>query len=231
MYCPLRRRFSKAVSQALRRGLCLLLAFPPLIGRAAPSEEELFFKNISEVNDGELRFLAKAPDRQVHHHQNHITLTPDSLVSGWVKLEQCHQHLDPVPSTQIVYHQERIRALRITRVENIERAWVEDNSVQMENIKHDALLCIEAESRALLDDGPDAHVLLNGPYMRRFLDGYYPMRVTMTVSLGGSGLRFDSLTPAAQPGFTVHISQDEAGYDTWFEGRLVTRIRFVARNR
>lgn len=216
--CPPFRHSSKAV---------FLLACLPLFGQAAPSEEALFFKNISEVNDGDLRFLPKAPDRLAHHHQNRITLTPDSLSSGWVKLEQCHQHLDPVPNTQIVYGQDRIRALRIIRTENIERAWVDENSVQMENIRHDALICIEAESRALLSDGPHAYVLRNGPYMRRFLDGYYPMRVTMTVGLGGSGLRFDSLTPSAQPGFVLHVSQDEVGYDTWFEGKLTTAIRFV----
>ncbi len=219
VYCPLFRRFTKAG---------FMLAFLPLLGQAAPSEEELFFKNISEVNDGDLRFLPNAPtDRLVHHHQNRITLTPDSLDSGWVRLEQCHQHLDPVPSSQIVYSQDRIRALRIVRTENIERAWVDENSVQMENIRHDALICIEAESLALRNDGPNAFVLNNGPYMRRFLDGYYPMRVTMTVNLGSTGLRFDSLTPTAQPGFRVDVSQTEVGYDTWFEGRLTTAIRFV----
>ena len=217
MYC-LPCRSSRAV---------FLLTLLPLFGQAAPSEEERFFKNISEVNDGDLRFLANAPDSPVHHHQNRITLTPDSLASGWVKLEQCHQYLDPVPSSQIVYGEDRIRALRITRTENIERTWVNGHSVQMENIKPAALICIEAESLALLSDGPNAYVLRNGPYMRRFLDGYYPMRVTMTVSLGNSGLRFDSLSPTAQPGFNLRISHDEVGYDTWFEGRLSTAIRFV----
>lgn len=219
VYCPPFRRFSNSA---------FLLAFLPLFGQAAPSEEELFFKNISEVNDGDLRFLNKAPDHLAHHHQNHITLTRDSLDSGWVRLEQCHQHLDPVPSSQIVYNLDRIRALRIVRAENIERAWVDKNSVQMENIRHDALICIAAESLALRNEGNGVYVLHNGPYMRRFLDGYYPMRVTMTVNLDGSGLRFDSLTPAAQPGFRVHAGQDEMGYDTWFEGSLATTIRFVA---
>ena len=204
-----------------------LLALLPLVGQAAPSEEELFFKSVSEVNDGDLRFLSKAPERPVHHHQNRITLSPDSLASGWVKLEQCHQHIDAVPSSQIVYSEDRIRGLRITRSENIERAWVHEHTVQMENIRPDALICIEAESRALLNDRPDVYVLLNGPFMRRFLDGYYPMRVTMTVDLGSSGLRFDALFPAAQTGFTVHANEKEVGYDTWFEGRLITLIRFT----
>lgn len=214
----------------------LLLALLPLLAWAAPSEEELFFKNIDEVNEGELHFLVSPPEGKPHHHRNHITLSADSLVSGWVKLEQCHEHLDAVPDTQIVYSEDRIRGLRILRSANIERAWVENHSVQLRNIQRNALICIEAESRALLDDLPNGYVLRNGPYMRRFLDGYYPMRVTMTVSLGDSDLRYESLTPAAQPGFTVRIGQDdhgrdEVGYDTWFEGRLITTIRLMPRNR
>lgn len=211
----------------IRSAEALFLALLPLWVQAAPSEEELFFKNISEVNEGELRFLATPPKNKAHHHRNHITLTPDSLDTGWVKLEQCHEHLDAVPSTEIVYNQDRIRALRVLRSENIERAWVDGHRVQMENIRHAALICIEAESLALLNEQPNVYQLLNGPYMRRFLDGYYPMHVTMKVSLGDSGLRFDSLIPAAQPGFVVRVSQDEVEYDTWFEGRLNTAIRFV----
>ena len=222
VYCPICSRLGKAA---------FLLALLPQFGLAAPSEEELFFKNISGVNEGELRFLPNAPDHPVHHHQNRVTLSLDSLASGWVKLEQCHRHLDPVPNSQIVFNRERIRALRIVRTENIERAWVQGHSVQMENIQPAARICLEAESRALLSDGPDAYVLRNGPYMRRFLDGYYPMRVTMTVIPGNSGLRFESLDPVAQPGFSVHAGPDEVGYDTWFEGRLNTTIRFTSQNR
>lgn len=208
-----------------------LLGLLPLCALAAPSEEELFFKNIDEVNEGELRFLATAPETKSHHHRNHITLTPDSLVSGWVKLEQCHEQLDAVPSSEIVYSQDRIRALRILRADNIERAWVAGNSVQMANIRRAAVLCVEAESRALFSDDEGGYILRNGPYMRRFLDGYYPMRVTLKVSLGDSGLRFDTLTPGAQPGFAVQVAADEVGYDTWFEGRLSTAIRFLPKPR
>jgi hypothetical protein len=207
------------------------LALLPLYVGAAPSEEDLFFKNIDEVNEGELRFLVKAPDGKAHHHLNHITLTPDSLISGWVKLEQCHEHLDAVPSSEIVYSPDRIRALRIRHAENVEQAWVEENAVQMRNIQRAALICIEAESRALLKDAPNSYILRNGPYMRRFLDGYYPMRVTMRVSLGSSGLRFESLVPVAQAGFTVQVGQDEVSYDTWFEGRLITTIKFLPKDR
>ncbi len=216
--CPILRRVHRAA---------LLLALLPPFAQAAPSEEELFFKDISEVNDGDLRFLTVPPDHPVHHHRNHITLSRDSLASGWVQLEQCHQYLDAVGSTQIVYSAERIRHLRVVSQENIEHAWVSGNTVQLENIQHEAQICISAESRALFQDGAKHYVLRNGPFMRRFLDGYYPMRVSLSVNLGDSGLKFASIDPEVQPGFNVHLGANEVGYDTWFEGRLITNIHFT----
>jgi hypothetical protein len=205
-----------------------LLVFLPQLGQAAsPSEEDLFFKDVSEVSDGDLRFLLTAPDRQVHHQRNRITLNRDSLKTGWVQLDQCHQYLDAVATSQIVFSKNRIRNLQVVRSENIERAWVVGNTVQMENIQHEALLCLSTESRALSSDAPGSYVLRNGPYQRRFLDGFYPMRVSNSVNLGDSGLKFVSMEPPAQPGFNLHLGANEMGFDTWFEGKLVTNIRFA----
>jgi len=176
-----------------------------------------------EVNPGELEFLAEPPEGPVHHHDNRITITEASLASGWIGLRQCHQHLDPVGRAQIVFGEGRIRALRVTASENIERAWVEGASVQLEGVRSDARLCIEAESRALhaQDDG---YLLKNGPYMRRFLDGYFPMHVTMTVE-APEGLQLASVEPERQPGFRVWREDGRYHLDAWFEGRLVTRLR------
>ncbi|MCU0934191.1 MAG: hypothetical protein MUE86_07100, partial [Thiobacillaceae bacterium] len=73
-----------------------LLFLPAAVAWATPTEEELFFKSVADVNEGALRFLATPPARPVHHHQNKIVITRDSLSSGWVGLEQCHHHLDAV---------------------------------------------------------------------------------------------------------------------------------------
>ena len=91
--CPTLRRCAEFL---------LLLALLPPLARAESSEKALFFKNIDEVNEGELRFLTSPPETRSHHHINHITLTPDSLISGWVKLEQCHEHLDAVDRKSVV---------------------------------------------------------------------------------------------------------------------------------
>jgi len=66
----------------------------------------------------------------------------------------------------------------------------------------------------------------NGPYMRRFLDGFYPMRVSMTVKLDTGKLRIIDSAPGDQPGFTVRLQGNEVGYDTVFEGILTTVLRF-----
>lgn len=203
--------------------LALYLARPAV---AAMTEEEMFFKGAAEVNEGVLHFLTDAPTAPVHHHQNRVVITGASLADGWVRLAQCHSHIDAVPRSQITYGAGRIRDLRVTRVEHIGKAWVEGHTVQMQDIAPGATICIEAESRALEPDGQGGFVLKNGPYMRAFLDGYYPMRVTMTVRLEASGLRFRAIEPVPQPGFTVSTGEREIGFDTLFEGRLNTLIRF-----
>jgi len=206
----------------------LPLMLATTLTQAAMSEEEMFFKGAADVNEGELRFLATAPNKPAHHHQNRLTIEDASLETGWVKLDQCHANIDAVPNLQIVYREDRIRDLRLTRAENIGRVWVQDHTVQMENIAPAAVLCIEADTKALAADGKGGHVLSVGPYMRRFLDGYYPMRVSMTVRLHTRNLRFLDITPPEQAGFTVHQSSDEVGFDTWFEGQLTTIMRFGA---
>ncbi len=225
---------AEPVPPAHNRGmnrLPLLLAYlvllgPPSLASAALTEEEMFFKGTANVNEGQLHFLDKAPDTPVHHHQNLITLTDDSIATGWGRLEQCHSHIDAVPSSQVVYSRDRIRDLRVVRADNIGRAWVQENTVQMENVGHDAVLCVEADTRALAPDGQNGYVLRNGPYMRRFLDGYYPMRVSMTVRLAAPRLRYVTIEPAPQTGFQVNVDKTEVRYETVFEGKLRTVIHF-----
>jgi hypothetical protein len=209
-------------------GLILLVAFGALPAWAS-TEEELFFKSIADVNEGELHFLTEMPARPVHHHQNRITIDDASLETGWVHLEQCHRHLDPVPNSQVVYRQDFIRDLRLVRYEGIGRAWVQDHTVQLENVGPDALLCIQADTLALSPHEADGPVLRNGPYMRRFLDGYYPMRVSLQVHLATDRIRFNTVSPAPQPGLALVVQDQDIKLEATFEGQLRTEMRFVPR--
>lgn len=181
---------------------------------------------IERVNEGRLRFLEHPPQRPVHHHSNRIRITRSSLADGWVALDQCHDHLDAVPALQIVYHPERIRAIRILSSEGIGGNRIQDHSVQLQDVGAGARLCLEAESRALRQLPDGGLVLQNGPYMRRFLDGYYPMRVSLEIRYPADLLRLEGREPGGQAGFRLRERPGLIEVDSWFEGRLITRFTF-----
>ena len=188
-------------------------------------EDDLEWR-IERVNEGRLRFLEHPPQQPVHHHSNRIRITRSSLADGWVALEQCHNHLDAVPASQILYHPERIRAIRILSSEGIGVSRVQDHSVQLQDVGDGARLCLQAESRALRQLPEGALLLQNGPYMRRFLDGYYPMRVSLEIRYPADLLRLERREPETQPGFRLRERPGLIEADTWFEGRLFTRFTF-----
>jgi hypothetical protein len=212
----------KAISRWLLM-LCLLAD----LARAAPSEEELFFKGTADVNEGQLHFLDLVPDKPLYHFRNRVTVSDSSLVDGWVDIQQCHENLDAVPSLQIVYGVGRIRNLEILSSQSVGRSWTEANSVQLQDLQRGASICIRAESKVLQPDEFDGgYILTSGPYMRRFLDGYYPMRATLIVQLDTQQLRFAGSQPEPQPGFTMRETAREISYDAYFEGILRTELRF-----
>ncbi len=209
----------------------ILLACPPVLA-AEPGADDAWFEALdaendtSRVNTGVLTFLPDPPDKAVHHHINRITISGGSLADGWIALDQCHRQLDPVPRAEITFHPERIRHLEVVSSAGIERAWAEAHTIQLADVRPGATLCLRAESRALHADGNGGFVLRNGPYMRRFLDGYYPMHVTLTVLLP-ERLRLTTASPQPQPGFSVAAKQNRVELDAWFEGRLETELHFV----
>ena len=177
------------------------------------------------INEGELTFLDKPPETPVHHHHNTIIVLKSSIETGWVKLLQCHDNLDIFPRLQIVYNKDKIRDLRITRQKNIGEARVEGHTVQLTDVNSNARLCVEAESHALIAQQDGTFVLQNGPFMRKFLDGYFPMRVSIDIKLPAN-LSIVVIEPVEQKGFRVSKGKQTLHLDAWFEGRLVTRIRF-----
>ena len=182
-------------------------------------------KTAAEVNEGVLVFLNKPPAQLVHHHDNSVVITKSTLKDGWSVMTQCHQNLDQVPRAQIMFNRERTRALKIQSYSGIKRAWVEENSVQLEDMGPGAKLCVTAESHNLVNNGDGTYSLFNGPFMRRFLDGYYPMRVSMNVRLASSEMKFVEIYPTNQAGFKVWQTPREMHFDAWFEGKLITEIK------
>jgi hypothetical protein len=207
------------------RSACLLLAL--LTAGGASADDPFDLRSAHDVNEGTLNFLATPPATPFHHHQNRILITPESLANGWVRLDQCHASLDKVGRAQITFREGFIRDLKVVSSEHIESAWVEGPSVQLRNVATGARLCLSAETRALRDTGSGYYMLHNGPYMRKFLDGYYPMRVSIDVTYPYPLLTLIDITPAAQPGLDIVEAPGNLSVDAVFEGELRTLIQFL----
>jgi len=55
------------------------------------------------VNEGTLAFITFVPPgRRVLQTRNRMTISAESLASGWVALDQCQGKLDPVAAVEIV---------------------------------------------------------------------------------------------------------------------------------
>ena len=178
-----------------------------------------------EVNEGELQLLDVPPEEPVHYHHNRLFISGDSLATGWVVLYQCHTGLDRVPSLQIVYNKQRTRNLKIESVRNIAMARVEGHTVQLEHVGQDSKLCITAETRAL-EKAERSYYLKNGPYMRQFLDGFYPMRVRVEVFYPVALLELKSIKPVEAEASTK-TDEGYADLDVWSVGRLFTEFEFA----
>lgn len=211
--------------------LATLLVFAlPLATVAEPDpldDDSLWDPPHTESNRGDLKFLATPPEQAVHHHHNRITLMASSLDDGWVTLRQCHNDLDRVRRAQILYNADTTRNLEIESQSNIGESWVQGASVQLRGIEPGAELCVRARSQMLRVLDAENYILENGPFMRRFLDGYFPMRVTLAVEWGDLGLSLVATAPAAQPGFEVTESADGVVIEATFEGRLNTEVRLM----
>jgi hypothetical protein len=179
------------------------------------------------VNEGDLEFLTKKPSKSPPVLQNNLTISQQSLKDGWVDMVQCHKRIDAVARAQVLYHPRRTRNIKILSFKNIERAWVKKNSVQLANIHKDASLCVQAQVKALYSNFNGSYNMRNGPFLRKFLDGYYPMEVTMNVTFPPSSLSFEAITPQEQRGFKVHYDRNEMKVDALFVGELEIEVFFT----
>lgn len=212
--------------------LAVVIALMPVLAAAettmSPQELETWFnsKSADSVNEGKLVFLPSPPANPVHHHQNRIRITPESPVSGWIELEQCHEHLDAVPVAQITFREGFVRNLRVLEARAIEKAWVTGASIQLLGVSPGARLCLAGQMRALKDSGGGYFTLHNGPYLRKFLDGYYPMRVSLQVEYPAHLLQVFDIKPTDQAGFQTRLEKGEIHIETLFEGELHIQMQF-----
>ncbi|HER20056.1 MAG: hypothetical protein JXJ30_06850 [Halothiobacillaceae bacterium] len=191
-------------------------------------EEQRLLEKARQVNEGELEFLGSEPDPDGARMHKRLRLDRESLETGWAEMHQCHDNLDPAPAVQIVFNPERTRNIRITSREGVGMAKVDGPSVQMREIERGARLCVNARVLAI-EPHPTAagYQVENGPFMRRFLDGYYPMHVRLALDWPAGLLAFADSTPPAQPGLSIETRPDGLRLDAHFEGRLVSRLHLL----
>ncbi len=181
---------------------------------------------IEQVNEGTLNFLTKAPAKPVLHAINTFTISPKSIETGWVQLQQCYRHLDQITKSVIVYQYKFMRKFQLVSKRNIGAVTLKDQSAELTDVGQDAELCISAETRNFYQNPDLSFSLVNGPYHRRFLDGFYPYRLTLHVIFTDTGLQTVKTQPQAQAGFSINQQQDRLLIETLFEGMLNIEINF-----
>lgn len=184
---------------------------------------------VPQVGEGELLFLSPPPVTAILHSINSIAISESSLADGWVRLKQCYEGLDAVPEAEVVYQYRNMRHLRIHSKTNIGQAFARDASVQLVGVQHDATLCIEAEAQILYAQNDGSYALRNGPFHRRFLDGYFPMHVSIEVQYPPALLRFAGTSPEPRPGFQVDLAAQAVYLEAWFAGTLGVEVNFTVR--
>lgn len=181
----------------------------------------------NSVSEGKLRFLLESPVKPVLHALNTLTVFASSLTDGWISLSQCYRNLDPVADSEIVYRYKAMRELKIVKYRNIDKARIEGQSIQLINVRKQAELCVTASVRILYQNSDGSYSLVNGPFHRKFLDGYYPYHLTLEVIYPASKLKLKQIIPAEQAGFAVERQTGKLLVESIFEGILNVEIVFL----
>jgi len=178
------------------------------------------------VNEGALEFLAQRPAGRILATRNSLTITSDSLQTGWVRLAQCQSGLDPIDSITVMYRYTGMRGLHVVSAHNMDSAVVEANTLQLGGVRDGGAVCIEADVQVLNPDDRGGYHLRSGPFYRRFLDGYYPAELSYRVTWPGGLMSLREVRPAAQPGIAVETTPGRLSVDALFEGKLTIELAF-----
>ncbi|MGI9320900.1 MAG: hypothetical protein ACR2O5_05755 [Thiogranum sp.] len=238
LMCPnlQRRTGTRAVFTAIVLAGCLVPDRPAIAGNTSPPDTELGDwldadpqPAVPQTGKGELVFLPSPPETGTLHSINTIAITRASLDDGWVEIGQCYKGLDAVPAAEVVYQYRKLRHLRIQSKTNIGQAVTRGQTVQLTDVQRDASLCIQAEAQIFYPQADGSFLLRNGPFHRRFLDGYFPLHVSLDVEFPSKLLRYLGTSHESQPGFKVGVKDEHVHLDTWFAGTLHVEVYFSDR--
>ena len=182
------------------------------------SAEALEFSDIAK--EGELRYLASHPEPHTYRYESHVRISPESLQTGLVQLSTCHYQLDPIRKVVIAFNKDRLRRLTVVKADGIEKVEVDRHLVVLTQVARGASICIDLDSQALDPIDQNSWRLQAGPLMRRYLDGYLPMRADLHVYWTEGLLRIQETDPLPQPGVEIKESPSGAQMHLIFAGRF-----------
>lgn len=211
--------------------ICGLL-IPVILAAADPPLDESWLDEDGEsqalrVNEGQLNFIDPIHDQSILYSDTHLWITSESMQTGWVKMRQCYRHLDRVARTDIVYAYREMNNLQVTRSKQIAQVRVKPHAVELEDVGKGAELCVQAKVRILQRLSDKTYSMQNGPYHRKFFDGYYPYHVGLTVHYSSNKLQLKRVEPRPQDGFYVTEKTGILSIDSWFEGELRIGLEFT----
>lgn len=171
-------------------------------------------------------FLDENQTEIILHSKNLVIISMKSIDTGWVTIEQCHNHLDEIMKTQIEYQYKSMRNLRILSTSNIENAWIEENSVVLNNTQNDASICISVNAKIFYQEPDKTYTLVSGPYHRKVMDSYLPIHVSYAVKYPAEYLQYTGIHPEPRDKFKILLQPGKVAVDAYLTGKLTIEIQF-----
>ena len=182
--------------------------------------------NALAVNGGQLNWLTENQTQGQYGLENSLILERSSLSDGWVQFTQCHNNLDAIRKIVVQYNPKNTRGLKVQSSEKIDSVSIDESNraAVLTGVGKQARVCIAGESKSL-EETADGYLLKRGPYMRKFLDGYYPMALKETLTWSQTGLKLVTEGMQSQHGqsYDYSASSQKLVAKYWFEGRLSPR--------
>lgn len=182
--------------------------------------------DLLNIGGEELRILTAPPKHAPFYHGKTLTLTRDSLETGWVNNYQCHRNFSKIPRLEIGFREGSVRKLAIVRAESVGAHEVVDSGIRLEDVRPETEICLTGEARVLQRVEAGRYRLLTGPFFYKFLDGYFPVEVELTIRYPAELLTFTASTPAPAPGINFSNNAGELRFQSVFEGRLWVELVF-----
>ncbi len=218
-------------------------------------EEQAFFEDDSffqtmEVQDTPVKWVPAQKTQNQYALKNAITLTDETLKTGFVQFSQCHTHLDAIRAIDIVYNPQTTQELEVLSSKKIQTVTAHAAKIELKNVDKGAEVCVAGKVKTFhFNEQNQQWNLQRGPYMRKFLDGYYPMHVQETIQWPDIAIKWhateifdesqnqfvevfsDSLlqkNSAKTPHPQMQKSHNAMNIDYWFEGKL--KINYLFQN-